>query len=177
MFSIEITIFKIFSLLSIIFSIWYLATLSPTVVTKTNIYAYISWLLTGIIAISILAILYGSNQTYNIDLIFFIYTIYGIISFFTIIYLYNMMVDGKSYNNTTIRNWRMVTSIMNILIMGLFGYCIYIDKSGLLNDTVKDTTKNHVVWASMLFVVFITTSIILWYLVNSSVIRYSITDG
>jgi len=87
------------------------------------------------------------------------------------------MVDGKSFNNITIRNWRIVMSIMNILIMGLFGYCIYTDKSGLINDSVKATTKNNVVWASLLFVVFITASIILWYLINSSIIKYSITDG
>lgn len=174
---IELKLFKLFSFLSIAFSIWYSATLSPTIVSKSNIYAYISWLITGIISISMLAIIYRSNQTYNIDLIFFIYTIYGIISFSAIIYLYNMMVEGKSYNNSTIRNWRMVMSIMNILIMGLFGYSIYTDKGELVNETVKDTTKNKVVWTSLLFVIFITTSIILWYLVNSSVIHYSITDG
>lgn len=177
MFSIEITIFKIFSILSIIFSIWYSSTLSTSVVTKTNTYVYISWLITGVIAMSMLAIIYGANQTYNIDLIFFIYLIYSILSFSTIVYLYKIMVDGKSFNNITIRNWRIVMSIMNILIMGLFGYCIYTDKSGLINDSVKATTKNNVVWASLLFVVFITASIILWYLINSSIIKYSITDG
>ena len=87
------------------------------------------------------------------------------------------MVDGKSYNNSTIRNQRMVIGIMNILIMGLFGFCIYMDKDGLLNNTVKDTSKNRVVWASTMFVIFITTSIILWYITNSAIIRYSITDG
>ena len=177
MFSIEITIFKIFSILSIIFSIWYSSTLSPTIVTPTNIYVYISWLITGVIAMSMLAVIYGANQTYNIDLIFFIYIIYSILSFSTIVYLYKIMVDGKSFNNTTIRNWRMVIGIMNILIMGLFGYCIYNDKSGLVNDSVKSTTKNNVVGASFLFIIFITTSIILWYLINSSIVKYSITDG
>jgi len=175
--SIEIKFYIFFSILSVIFSIWYSVTLSPSVVTKTNIYTYISWLITGIIAISILAFIYKSNPTYNIDLIFFIYFIYGIISFSTIVYLYKLMVEGRSYNNSTIRNWRLVMSIMNILIMGLFGYCIYTDKSSLTNETVKDTSLNVVVFASTLYVIFITTSIIMLYLINSSVIRYSITDG
>jgi hypothetical protein len=61
--------FFVFSLTGVIFTIIYLLTLSPTVITQRNIISQFGWLILGIISVLLMGQMYENNITNNITLI------------------------------------------------------------------------------------------------------------
>jgi len=62
-------IFTVFSLSGIAFTILYFFTLSPTIITQSNIYSHFAWLILGIISVLVMGQIYENNITNNITLL------------------------------------------------------------------------------------------------------------
>jgi hypothetical protein len=172
-------IFSVFSLSGIIFTLIYFFTLSSTVITQRNIFSQFAWLIFGIISVLVMGQLYENNITNNITFIVGLYILYAFLSLLNLIYCYKIMLDGKSFNNTVITNYRKVIGISNILIFLLFLFSGYKDSKSLTSSPPLSTDKliigNIVITIAYLACILI--SIYSLYVVTSSIITYSITDG
>jgi hypothetical protein len=173
--------FCVFSLTSIIFTIIYLSTLSPKVITQGNIISYYGWLIVGVISMLIMRQIYVNNITYNVTLIVTLYVLYAFSSLINLSYFYKIMMDGRSFNNNTINNYRMVIGILNIVIMVLFIFSVYKDNSTLSNSSLPYPSVNKLVIGNIaitfMYLVCIMASMILLYKTSSGIKTYSITDG
>jgi hypothetical protein len=172
-------IFFVFSLIGIIFTIIYLTTLSSTVITQTNIISHFGWLIVGIISVIIMGQMYENNITYNITLIVGLYILYAFMSLINLIHFYKIMLDGKSFNNTVIKSYRMTIGIINIVIFVLFGFTLFMDIRLLGNPQNINNEKLKIgnVVITIIYLVCMILSIYLLYSTTSKIITYSITDG
>jgi hypothetical protein len=170
--------FFVFSLTGIIFTIIYLSTLSPKVVSQSNITSYFGWLIFGIITVLVMYKIYENNISNNINLIVALYVLYASTSIFNLMYFYKKMIDGESFNNNAINNYRMVIGILNIVIFVLFSLSVYKD-----NNTVTGsfTTSGKLIIGNIaltfMYLVCIGSSIYFLYVTTSSMQTYSVTDG
>jgi hypothetical protein len=171
--------FFVFSLTGVIFTIIYLLTLSPTVITQRNIISQFGWLILGIISVLLMGQMYENNITNNITLIVGLYILYAFLSLLNLIFFYKIMLDGKSFNNPVITNYRKVIGILNIVMFGLFFFSVYKD-SNLLNSPPPLSTNKLIIGniaITVIYLVCMLISIYLLYVNSSSIITYSITDG
>ena len=171
--------FCLFSVISIIFTIIYISTLSSKVVTQTNIYCHFGWLIVGIISVLIMQQIYKNNLTNNVIFIVGLYILYVLLSLINLISFYKLMIDGKSFNNSSINNYRMVIGILNIIIFVLFFFSVYKD-SNSLSKSASLSIDNLIIGniaITVMYLICITSSIYLLYINTSSVMTYSITDG
>ena len=172
--------FCIFSLTSIIFTIIYLSTLSPKVITQGNIISHFGWLIVSVISMLIMRQIYENNITHNVTFIVGLYVLYALLSLLNLSYFYKIMMDGRSFNNNTINNYRMVIGILNIVIMVLFLFSVYKDNSILSNSSPYTSVNNLLIGniaITIMYLVCITASIYLLYENSSGIKTYSITDG
>jgi hypothetical protein len=89
------------------------------------------------------------------------------------------MLDGKSFNNPVITNYRKVIGILNIVMFGLFFFSVYKD-SNLLNSPPPLSTNKLIIGniaITVIYLVCMLISIYLLYVNSLSIITYSITDG
>lgn len=172
-------IFSIFSLLCILFTVIYLSTLSSTVITQRNIISNFGWLILGIISVLVMGQIYEHNITNNITFIVGLYILYAFLSLLNLIFFYKIMLDGKSFNNTVITNYRTVIGILNIVMFGLFFFSVYKDRISLSSTPPLSTDKLIIgnIVITVIYLVCMLTSIYLLYVNSSSIITYSITDG
>ena len=89
------------------------------------------------------------------------------------------MLDGKSFNNTVITNYRKVIGISNVLMFFLFLLSVYKDSKALSSSPPLSTDKLTIgnIVITMLYLACMLTSIYFLYVISSSIITYSITDG
>ena len=89
------------------------------------------------------------------------------------------MLDGKSFNNTVITNYRKVIGISNVLMFFLFLLSVYKDSKALTSSPPLSTDKLTIgnIVITMLYLTCMLTSIYFLYVISSSIITYSITDG
>ena len=175
----SIGFFVVFSLTGVIFTIIYLTTLSPSVITQSNIISHFGWLIVGIISIVSMGQMYEKNISHNISLIVGIYVLYAFLSLILLIHFYKIMLDGKSFNNAVIKNYRMAIGILNIAIFCLFGFTVYMDLR-LLGSPERVNAKNLKIGNVVITMIYLTCmifSIYSLYVINSSISTYSITDG
>ena len=178
-FKYSIGFFVVFSLTGIIFTIIYLSSLSDTVITKTNIISYFGWLIVGIITIISMGQIYEKNISRNISLIVGLYVLYAFLSLIILIHFYKIMMDGKSFNNKVIKNYRMAIGILNIAIFSLFGTTVFMDLR-LLRSPERINVGNLKIGNVTITLVYLTCmifSIYSLYVITSSISTYSITDG
>jgi hypothetical protein len=171
--------FFVFSLIGIIFTIIYISTLSSKVVTKPNIISHFGWLIVGIISVLIMRKIYENNLSNNVNLIAGLYVLYALSSLINLIYFYNLMIDGKSFNNNTINNYRMVIGILNIVIFVLFFFSVYKDNNSLLSSSsvsINNLTIGNVA-ITIMYLICMVSSMYLLYENTYSIITYSKTDG
>lgn len=171
--------FSIFSLTSIFFTIIYLSTLSSSVITQRNIISHFGWLILGIISVLVMGQMYENNTSNNITLIVGLYILYAFLSLLNLIYFYKIMLDGKSFNDTVITNYRMIIGILNIVIFVLFNFSVYKDSKSLTNTPPLSADKLIIgnIVITVIYLVCMLLSIYLLYVNSSSIITYSITDG
>jgi hypothetical protein len=123
--------------------------------------------------------MYENNITYNITLIVGLYILYAFMSLINLIHFYKIMLDGKSFNNTVIKSYRMVIGIINIVIFVLFGFTLFMDIRLLGNPQNINNEKLRIgnVVITIIYLVCMILSIYLLYSTTSKIITYSITDG
>lgn len=172
-------IFSVFSLSGIIFTILYYFTLSPTTITQRNIYSQFAWLILGIISVLVMGQIYENNITNNITFIVGLYILYAFLSLLNLIFFYKIMLDGKSFNNTVITNYRKVIGISNILMFLLFLFSVYKDIKSLDSSPLLSTDKLIIgnIVITIAYLACMLTSIYFLYVISSSILTYSITDG
>jgi hypothetical protein len=171
--------FSVFSLIGIIFTIIYLSTLSSKVITQSNIISHFGWLIVGVISVLVMNQMYENNASNNVVLIVGLYVLYAVLSLINLMYFYKIMLDGKSFNNNVINNYRMVIGILNIVIFVLFFFSVYKDSKSLTTSPplYVDNLIIGNIAITVMYLVCITASIYLLYVNSSSVVTYSITDG
>lgn len=170
-------IYLVASGMVIVFTSLYIASLSATTITQRNILSQFGWLVSGIIVMVILGKIYEKNISNNITFIVGIYILYALLSLLNLMYFYNIMINGKSFNNSLMTNYRTIIGILNIVIFVLFAGSVYKDTSYLTTTpppsglTIGNIVITSIYLACMLW------SIYLLYLTSSSMLTYSITDG
>ena len=171
--------FSVFSLTGILFTIIYLSTLSSTVITQRNIISHFGWLILGIISVLVMGQLYENNISNNITFIVGLYILYAFLSLLNLIYFYKIMLDGKSFNNTVITNYRIIIGILNIVMFMLFYFSVYKDSKSLTSSPPLSPDKLIIgnIVITVIYLVCMLSSIYLLYVNSSSIITYSITDG
>jgi hypothetical protein len=163
----------------VIFTVIYLSTLSSTAITQRNIISHFGWLILGIISVLIMGQIYEDNMTNNITFIVGLYILYAFLSILNLIFFYKIMLDGKSFNNTVITNYRTVIGILNIVMFGLFFFSVYKDRISLSSTHPPSTDKLIIgnILITVIYLVCMLISIYLLYVNSSSILTYSITDG
>lgn len=170
-------IYLVASGMAIVFTTVYIASLSATTITQQNILSQFGWLVSGIITMIILGKIYEKNISNNITFIVGIYILYALLSLLNLIYFYNIMINGKSFNNSLMTNYRTIIGILNIVIFVLFAGSVYKDTSYLTaTPPPNGLTIGNIVITSI-YLACMLWSIYLLYLTSSSMLTYSITDG
>jgi len=170
-------IYLIISIVVIVFTSVYISSLSSTAITQTNVISQIGWLVSGIVAMIILGKIYEKNISNNITFIVGIYVLYAFLSLLNLIYFYNIMINGRSFNNTVIYNYRIIIGILNIVIFVLFLGSVYKDRNSLTNSTPSSGLIIGNIFITTIYLVCMLWSIYLLYVTSSSMLIYSITDG
>lgn len=170
-------IYLVASGMGIVFTSIYLTSLSSTTVTQRNVISQIGWLVSAIITMIILGKIYEKNISNNITFIVGIYILYAFLSLLNLIYFYNIMINGKSFNNLEMYNYRTIIGILNIAIFVLFAGSVYKDTSYLQTTPPPNGLTIGNIIITTIYLVCMLWSIYLLYLTSSSMLIYSITDG
>ena len=128
-----------------------------------------------------LGFIYDYNETYNITYIVGLYFLYVSFSLWSNVYFYQLLIDGKSFNNTIINNRRKIIGITNICIFVLFGISIYKDYGILIHNKISHNSSYNLIIGNILstsiYLSCIVLSLYCLYIINTSIIMYSVTDG
>jgi hypothetical protein len=161
----------------IVFTAVYLSSLSSTAITQKNVISQIGWLVSAIITMIILGKIYEKNISNNITFIVGIYILYAFLSLLNLIYFYNIMVSGKSFNNSVMTNYRTIIGILNIVIFVLFAGSVYKDSVYLtISPPPNGLTIGNII-ITTIYLICMLWSIYLLYVTSSCMLTYSITDG